>query len=310
MKKIKSLNGFTIYETTKRDEKDGYTIGEYVLYFSSDIKDFGREYSDVEYTASTMEEAEELANGTMYAIAKEELEKEYTAVSHGDIEKRAEELEAEELHITKHTGKMEGMESISNSCYCNEFCKAMHESGECGGICAECFAFATEDRYHDLEKHLRNNSRLLAELIPFEKLPFINRAIFRFDSFGELLNVAHMCNYINIAKKNPTCIFSLWTKRKDIVKEAIEKEGKPANMILIYSSPVMNRAEKLPLYFDKVFTVYRSEYALSNNTAINCGDKKCINCRKCYNLQDMDLYINEMLKKDMKKFKKNGGAVL
>lgn len=42
MKKIKALNGYTIYQATKRDEnKYNVTEGYFYIYFSSDIRDYG-----------------------------------------------------------------------------------------------------------------------------------------------------------------------------------------------------------------------------------------------------------------------------
>lgn len=96
MKRIEALNGYTIYEHTKRDERDGLNAGEYSIYFSSDIRDFGREYSTPEFeSVGTLAEAEELCNNN-YAIARELCEEETTAVSFEEIEEKQKELDARE----------------------------------------------------------------------------------------------------------------------------------------------------------------------------------------------------------------------
>ena len=103
MKRIKAINGYTIYMLTARDEKHGNgTEGEYNIYFSSDIRDFGVEYSTPEYDGiDSLDVALELC-GDNTAMIKEALETEYTAVSYDDIEEekqRREELSGKTITI-------------------------------------------------------------------------------------------------------------------------------------------------------------------------------------------------------------------
>lgn len=72
MKRIKTVNGYAIYEATSARDEANYDcgIGHYNLYLSSDIKDFGLsnsypDYEDIE----TMSEAVALANGSQFAVA-------------------------------------------------------------------------------------------------------------------------------------------------------------------------------------------------------------------------------------------------
>lgn len=72
MKRIKSINGYTIYQATARDAaRDNVEEGYFYLYFSSDIREYGRAYSYIEYEAGSLEEAEALATGSNYAAARE-----------------------------------------------------------------------------------------------------------------------------------------------------------------------------------------------------------------------------------------------
>ena len=87
MKRIKSLNGYTIYQATERDAiiealEPGYFYG----YFSSDIRDYGRAYSYIEFEAATLEEAEDWARGSNYATAREYVEANTTAATFEEIE--------------------------------------------------------------------------------------------------------------------------------------------------------------------------------------------------------------------------------
>ena len=75
MKKIKAINGYTIYEATKKDEnKYNVEEGYFYIYFSSDIRDYGISNSEWDWEAGSIEEATEWATGSNYAIAKEIVE--------------------------------------------------------------------------------------------------------------------------------------------------------------------------------------------------------------------------------------------
>lgn len=86
MKRIKAINGYTIYECNERDERNGDGLaGTYNLYFSSDVREYGREFSEVEWAADSLEEALAWANGSNYARAKEIVEESTTAAEVEEI---------------------------------------------------------------------------------------------------------------------------------------------------------------------------------------------------------------------------------
>ena len=87
MKRIKAINGYSIYQaTSKRDENNGFSIGEYYIYFSSDIRDYGLTNSDPEFdSVDSLNVAMELCENN-FAIAKEICETKTTCVSYNDIE--------------------------------------------------------------------------------------------------------------------------------------------------------------------------------------------------------------------------------
>ena len=87
MKKIKALNGYTIYEATKRDEnKYNVEEGYFYIYFSSDIRDYGISNSEWDFEAGSIKEAEAICNGSNYARAKEIVEATTTAATYEEIE--------------------------------------------------------------------------------------------------------------------------------------------------------------------------------------------------------------------------------
>lgn len=87
MKRIKSINGYTIYEANARDAARDNSVeaGYFYIYFSSDIRAYGRAYSYVEMEAGSLEEAIAFCTGSNYAAAMEYVEASTTAASHEEI---------------------------------------------------------------------------------------------------------------------------------------------------------------------------------------------------------------------------------
>jgi hypothetical protein len=95
MKRIKSINGYTIYQATARDiDRHNVEEGYFYLYFSSDIRAYGLAYSYIEFEAGSLEEAEALANGSNYAAAREYVEASTTAATYEEIEEIEKQLDA------------------------------------------------------------------------------------------------------------------------------------------------------------------------------------------------------------------------
>lgn len=72
MKRIKSINGYTIYEATTQRDADSYNceIGNYNIYLSSDIRDFGLTNSYPEYDdVDSLSAAIAMCSGSRYAVA-------------------------------------------------------------------------------------------------------------------------------------------------------------------------------------------------------------------------------------------------
>lgn len=203
------------------------------------------------------------------------------------------------LHITKHKGKMTGIDSISTSCLINPYCIARREQK--GTVCQKCYA----KKYLLLRPSLRDKMAINSELLTFQvlkdsELPILNNLVFRLESFGDLYNDIQLINYINLCNKNPHTMFALWTKNIHICSQVFDdmKVEKPNNLVIIYSSPLLNKKDmnfEYVTYVDHVFTVYQKKFAKDNDIQINCGANKCIECLKCY-AKDTDFYINEILK--------------
>jgi hypothetical protein len=193
------------------------------------------------------------------------------------------------VHITQGSGKMAGIQSINTPTTTNEFCLNMRKV-KANAICKKCYAFRYESYRPSLVEALKRNLFLAERSLEIGEIPTIKDEIARFDSYGELINLIHFVNYMYIAAGNPHTIFTLWTKRLDIVQEALLTRSKPDNMILIYSSPVVDKQAVLPAGFDKVFT----SYSKNTTTNINCHGS-CNTCRLCYSHNDT-VNINEIIK--------------
>lgn len=207
------------------------------------------------------------------------------------------------VFCTGHTGKMHGITSCSTCAACNARCKARYEGGAENCICTKCFAFSQMEYQKSTRlKYARNTEVLTKIRLNWEWVPEeVSNNIFRFESFGDLNNPLQFENYCSIAASRPAVMHTLWTKNPDIIEKAIETgTGIPANMIIIYSSPIINdvRANMLERYWfiNKIFTVWTSEEAAKKaGCKINCGARDCNICRRCYRFES-ETFIHELLK--------------
>lgn len=211
------------------------------------------------------------------------------------------------INVTKHSGKMDGIPSISTSCILNARCQKRVSCG--ASICHDCFAHSYMKFRKELREALERNFNILTErILTKEEIAAlnINVCFFRFESFGDLNNNTQLVNYINICKNYKNTRFALWTKNIDILFSVFsqKKYKKPRNLSLIISSPLLNVAfpksfvEKVNkvVHIDVVFTVYTKDFATNNNIVINCGAKHCLSCLQCYKGHKETIYINEQLK--------------
>lgn len=194
------------------------------------------------------------------------------------------------LKISEMTGKLANIPALNTNPLMNPFCAKMRECP--GSICSKCYSCSMLKTFRSgCAPSWNENGRILSEgpLSPGD-IPTTNAVFFRFSAHGELLNETHFLNLCTIAKANPRTRFVLWTKRKNIVRR--NRAEVPANMGLIWSNPIIDKAiKKAPKGFHKVFNVV-SEHS----SKVNCGGRKCFDCAKCYDHQDKDQCIIEKLK--------------
>jgi hypothetical protein len=179
------------------------------------------------------------------------------------------------VHISTMTGKLAGLQAINSNTLSNDFCSTMRKTDS---ICKVCYSAAmlSGSRKNCAPAFERNSVLLSAALIPVDRMPYINAAIFRFHGHGELINSVHLENIYRIAERNPATTFTLWTKRRDLIRTG---RARPDNFILIYSNPSLDKVmAKPPARFDKVFNNVKADYT----GPANCTGQRCIDCQLCY----------------------------
>ena len=206
------------------------------------------------------------------------------------------------LHISQNlTGKMTGMPAITSSMLCNDNCTNLKKINN--SICKKCYTEKYLKYRPFIEKCYEQNTKLLSEsIIPIHQLPFINAAMCRFETFGDITNPTHLQNFINIAKKNKHCTFTLFTKNYSIIINYFKNHKQPNNLLIVISSLLLNKPFDINKLSNtnikniKIFTVYTKQYATQNNIIINCGNNRCIDCKRCYQKNKNPIYISEILK--------------
>ena len=202
------------------------------------------------------------------------------------------------VYISKHlNGKMEDMHAISTNTLTNPFCITMNNADKhyknSNVICKACYSMKSLKGYlHKNSKFYQQNSDLLSkDIIEFKDIPVINSLYFRFHAHGELINDMHLINLCRICVANPKVTFSLWTKRLAILNKVFDtlKNGKPKNLMIIYSNPVVNKIVRtVPPLCDKVFNnVDKDKYIEEQN----CTGRKCIECLTCYTSSPINVIV-------------------
>ena len=194
------------------------------------------------------------------------------------------------IHISTMSGKLKGIKAINTNTLTNKFCIAKHKNKKKNSICNNCYSFAMLETFRkNCTNKFEYNSKLLStKLIPYENLPFINEQIFRFSAHGELINMLHLINLMNLVNKNKGCTFTLWTKKDILVNSYFKGNKKPSNLILVYSNEIIDTIAKLPKNFDKTFNNVSSE-----TESINCF-QNCIDCRLCYTHNKTEVIIEKV----------------
>ena len=200
------------------------------------------------------------------------------------------------VNISNMSGKLKGIQAINTNTLTNSFCQKMSKCE--GTICSKCYSINMLETFRkNCAPSWQENSEVLSEgIIPEAYLPKFTSVFVRFSAHGELINLNHLQNFMNMCKKSPLSRFALWTKRDDIVNEFMTNGGEiPSNCSMVFSSTMIEEfTTEVPQHFDKVFNVVNVDNA--NEVSINCGAKSCMDCGLCYIKDNGVKIINELLK--------------
>lgn len=225
-----------------------------------------------------------------------------------------------QAHISKMTGKLAGLQSISNNTTTNSYCfnrwvKARAKNQKAGKVVDICGVCYSQTMLKGMRKSmvpaLDRNEFLAERILNQNELPTILSAFHRFNAHGELLTetvdpesgeilkrfdkFTHIENLCRIAEHNPHCTFALWSKRTEIIKPFFNQRKKPANLILIYSNPKTNHIlDKTPTHFDRTFNNVQADRFTDRQ---NCTGQKCADCMLCYKPNNGVSVIVEKIKK-------------
>tara|TARA_R110000782_G_scaffold17857_4_gene49650 strand:- start:36 stop:518 length:483 start_codon:yes stop_codon:yes gene_type:complete len=114
----------------------------------------------------------------------------------------------------------------------------------------------------------------------------------RISGHGEIVNAEYVVNVMRIIRENPQARFSWWTKRHQLIRQYCEANGKPENLILVYSNPIVDKVmTKPPAWFDKAFNNISKPHENEN-----CTGQKCRDCMACYDPKSSTNVIIERVK--------------
>jgi hypothetical protein len=203
------------------------------------------------------------------------------------------------IKLSAMSGKLKGITGINTNTLSNPYCMQMSKNPDL--ICSKCYSISMLQTFRQsCVKPWQHNSDVLSKPMTLKQLKSIkiNSKYCRINAHGEFINEPHFINIMNIVTSNPDVFFAIWTKKKVLVKGWLQVHDKPKNCNFIYSNPKLDTEIKhvkafCKIYgFDKVFNCYSN---VIDKVKINCGPKKCIDCKLCYT-KNRTININELIR--------------
>ena len=177
-------------------------------------------------------------------------------------------MEVQTIHISKMSGKLDGLRAISTNTVSNDFCQKMYNSGNGNNICTKCYSNKMLRTYRkNTQAALQRNSDLLSKSVDDAvlKATRIMDAFLRLNAHGELINEQHLSNLVRLAELKTHTTFTLWTKRKNIIRQ----------------------------YFDRTFNNVLEHESVDQQ---NCTGQKCADCLLCYTKNDVKTIVEKVKK--------------
>jgi len=173
-----------------------------------------------------------------------------------------------------------------------------------------CYAGKYQRLRPTVRKSYQNNGIEITRKIYDEgELPIVTNTQCRFNAFGEIYDGdrgdIQLTNYINIAKKNPSVNFVLWSRNYQKIEQYFMVNEKPNNFKLIRST---SSVDKPVMYipndhiWDGVFNVVSKQFTMDNHIKVNCGIKdgngdkySCVSCpTRCYSMSTKNVVFEHV----------------
>ena len=207
-----------------------------------------------------------------------------------------------EVYASTMTGKLESFRAINSNTRSNPFCLKMYENAADNVICRSCYSHEMLKAYRaNTVPALQRNTDVLSQpWNPDDVIKLAGKGRKRFQpgeyvrihGHGEIINADHVVNLMRIIRENPQARFSWWTKRHQLIRQYCEANGKPENLILVYSNPIVDKImTKPPAWFDKAFNNISKPHEDEN-----CTGQKCRDCMACYDPKSSTNVIIERVK--------------
>lgn len=214
----------------------------------------------------------------------------------GGAEKLTAAERAELLRIYKvafhESGKIEGIFSLDSSATSCTFCQRMREYAaahpEAKCICGSCYDVKQEGfKLSAMARHTIN--LIIMETVRFSREELSTVPVYgmvRINSSGDSSGDVYAANMVLFAAAHPDCKVTAWAKNTAGYVRACKDYGKPGNLLLIQSSPFIDKPVKRAPFFNYVFTVYSDREKVREAMAagaMECNGKKCMECGySCY----------------------------
>ena len=202
-----------------------------------------------------------------------------------------------QIKLSEMSGKLKQIPAVNTNTLSNTFCSKMYNSKNPKCICTKCYSQNMLKTYRkNCVRAFEYNTKLLQTKLTYEQIPILNSQYLRINAHGELINKEHMINIVKICIINPLTTVVLYTKRMNLVNLVLNEIGKPDDLIIVYSNPIIDKPitqipnNSMHKFTDKVFNTVSKD-----SDIVNCGARNCFNCQKCYH-KNKDKIIYEQVK--------------
>ena len=150
-------------------------------------------------------------------------------------------------------------------------------------ICSKCYARRGNYMYPHMRAHFERRLQAIRHPDWVDAMVFLikDEPLFRWHDSGDLQDMAHLMNIVEVARRTPTTRHWLPTREYKLVTEFAEHNEIPENLIIRLSA--YNFEQRGPEALAKKLGVLVSGVSkLDYNCPAPDQGNKCLDCRKCW----------------------------